>query len=134
MVEKLTFDENEELYELLRYFGHQDILDAAEAMFADESVPLENHWDSLEEFSVCYMVLWRFARQKEEDIFVGHLENSKLDTSILMSAEERMVAENSGLNIVEEAPLIYAFLLSMKNKFEWDLQRIEAGLFYPMVL
>lgn len=131
---KLTQEEKIELYLLLRYFGHHDIEDAGEEMFRDPSIPLVNYWDNLEDFIVCYRALWRFARQKPQDVFVTALEKGELDQSVLMTVDERKIAEDHHLNITDQATLIYGFLLSMKDKFEWDLARIEAGLFYPAVL
>lgn len=131
---KLNHEETSELYELLRYFGHHDIEDACEYMFRDESVPLENHWETVEDFVVSYRALWRFSRQKNQDLFVASLTTGKIDSSVLLSVEEKVILEEHKLNLQQQAYFIYRFLLSMKNKFEWELERIEAGLFYPMVL
>jgi hypothetical protein len=132
--EKLGFEEASEFYQLIRYFGHHDIEDAGEEMFRDESVPLENHWNSSEEFIVVYRALWRFARQKNEDLFVSAVVSDTLANSVLMSVEEKEIMEACGMDINEQAVWVYRFLLSMKFKFEWDMAKFEAGLFYPMVL
>ena len=133
-LESLGFEEASELYQLIRYFGHHDIEDAGTEMFRDESIPLANYWDSLDEFIVCYRALWRFARQKNEDLFVAAVTNGELETAVLMTVEEKEIATANGVDMGDQASLIYRFLLSMKYKFEWDLAKMEAGLFYPMVL
>ena len=116
------------LYRTLNAYGKKQITDAAQQMFIRSITPLNNHWDSYENFLATFQAFYKMSKNMSVEEFADHFEHYKIPTGIEFSEKEYLILSEKD-QYLQEACYLLGFIDSLADSFEYEVLLMTLG--YP---
>lgn len=126
---KLQKEEVSDLYDALLYYGKRSTVDAVEDMFeTGDPLPLNNHWESVDDFINAWEPFYEMARKLKRNAFVQQVLGRMIPEEIHLTPQQQSIFSDKQ-EYMKQACYLLSFLDSMSEYFEYEVEMLERG--YP---
>jgi len=117
--------EADNLYESLKGFSYDDIMEAAQKMYEREGIPLDKNWETFEEFHIYFVFFSELAKEIKKQAFIDLLTSGKEDER---SSKFFNIPEiTSHEKLVIEACALLGFIDTMDEFFNYEVNLRSLG-------
>ncbi|MBI2601788.1 MAG: hypothetical protein HYW48_01925 [Deltaproteobacteria bacterium] len=125
----LKKEEASDLYDALLYYGKRSTVDAAEDMLeTDDPLPLDNHWQTVDDFINVWEPFYEMARKLKRNAFVQQILSRTMPKEIHLTPQQESLFSDKQ-EYMKQACYLLSFLDSMSDYFEYEVEMLERG--YP---
>lgn len=128
--EMVLKDVVQDLYDHVRYYGHESVEHAAYRMFLHPENTLINHWKSLRDLYEAWDIFRTLSYQLTAESFYDCVLSGELPQNIEMDREQRLIWTDDKQRKIQ-ARFVLDFLLSLNDFFENEIELLSRGYIEP---
>ena len=130
-IESFVFeDKTKDLYDHLRYYGHENIAKAAYKMLLCPDDILINHWQTLRELYNYWDSFRCIAQKTTREEFTRYVRTGELPKDHNLDLVQKLLWQDNKQRILQSR-FVLDFLLSLNSYFEKDILLLEKGYIEP---
>ena len=128
--EMVFADVAQDLYDHVRYYGHESVEHAAYRMFLHPEATLINHWQDLRQLYESWDIFRSLAHEATAEEFCTYIDGGDLPKDFLLDRTQRVVWTDVEERKIQ-ARFVLDFLLSLNDFFEAEVNLLSLGYIEP---